>query len=175
MQHPARAAETSDLRDATDDDPDRDSRRRSRRARGADRAFGSDEEADLVELLHADGDCRYRAGRRGRRSDRRSRAVQPAHDSDDRTRCWTGAALAPLAVLPEFERQGIGSALVREGLRLLRDSARVRRDCRSAIRRYYGRFGFSAERASSLRSRYSGPPSWRWIWAPAHWTASPAT
>jgi putative acetyltransferase len=67
-----------------------------------------------------------------------------------------GVALAPLAVLPAFERRGIGSALVRDGIRQLRDSG-------EAIvivlgdPEYYTRFGFSTELAKPLRSRYSGP------------------
>jgi putative acetyltransferase len=64
-------------------------------------------------------------------------------------------ALAPMAVAPERQRQGIGSALVREGLRV----------CRSAGEsivvvvghpEYYPRFGFSAALARRLLSPYSG-------------------
>jgi len=66
-----------------------------------------------------------------------------------------GMGLAPMAVKPELQRQGIGSALVRCGLELLRD-----RTCPFVIvlghPEYYPRFGF--ERASSydLQSQWEG-------------------
>lgn len=66
-----------------------------------------------------------------------------------------GLALAPLAVIPERQSQGIGSQLTRRGLEL----------CRQAGHRfvivlghphYYPRFGFSAELARPLESPYAG-------------------
>lgn len=69
------------------------------------------------------------------------------------------AALAPLAVLPEFQRQGIGSALVRAGIE----------DCRRGTccgilvlghPDFYPRFGFSAELAETLESPFGGGPAW---------------
>ena len=65
-------------------------------------------------------------------------------------------ALAPMAVIPSHQRRGIGSMLVREGLR----------SCSAAGHRivvvlghpdYYPRFGFSAKMAERLSSPYSGP------------------
>ena len=65
-------------------------------------------------------------------------------------------ALAPLAVLPSHQRRGIGSRLVRQGLR----------SCTGAGHRivvvlghpeFYPRFGFSAKTAERLKSPYSGP------------------
>jgi putative acetyltransferase len=64
------------------------------------------------------------------------------------------AALAPMAVGPGWQNQGIGSALVREGLATCKDLGRTivivvgHPD-------YYPRFGFSAELAKPLESAYS--------------------
>jgi putative acetyltransferase len=65
-------------------------------------------------------------------------------------------ALAPVAVLPEFQRQGIGTALIREGIE------RAHAAGHSAILvlgdpAYYGRFGFSLDLGAHVRSAYSGP------------------
>ena len=66
------------------------------------------------------------------------------------------AALAPVAVLPDHQRRGIGSALIRRGLDLCRD-----RGCEAVLvvghPEYYPRFGFSANLASPLRAPFSGP------------------
>jgi putative acetyltransferase len=64
-------------------------------------------------------------------------------------------ALAPMAVRPDRQRLGIGSALVRAGLDLARD-----RDWRAVIvlghKGYYPRFGFSAALARPLEAPFSG-------------------
>ncbi len=64
-------------------------------------------------------------------------------------------ALAPMAVRPDRQRRGIGSALVRAGLDLARD-----RDWRAVIvlghRGYYPRFGFSAALARPLEAPFAG-------------------
>lgn len=65
-------------------------------------------------------------------------------------------ALAPMAVVPEHQRQGIGSALVREGLRISREQGH-RIVIVVGYPEYYPRFGFSTAQADRLRSPYSGP------------------
>jgi putative acetyltransferase len=64
-------------------------------------------------------------------------------------------ALAPMAVRPDRQRRGIGSALVRAGLDLARE-----RDWRAVIvlghKSYYPRFGFSAALARPLKAAFSG-------------------
>ena len=77
--------------------------------------------------------------------------------------------LGPISVLPDRQRRGVGSALVRRALRLA--DARGDRSCsRSAIRRTTHRPGHSRLRA---RYRASGPGaydearSWRSSYAPA--------
>lgn len=64
-------------------------------------------------------------------------------------------ALAPMAVLPERQRHGIGSALVRTGLQQARDGG-----WQAVVvlghQDYYPRFGFSAALAESLEAPFSG-------------------
>ncbi len=64
-------------------------------------------------------------------------------------------ALAPMAVVPEGQRCGIGSALVRRGLELCRERGKavVMVVGHPA---YYPRFGFSAQLAQHLRAPFSG-------------------
>ncbi|MBN9085932.1 MAG: N-acetyltransferase [Reyranella sp.] len=64
-------------------------------------------------------------------------------------------ALAPVAVRPDRQRRGIGSALIRRGLDL------ARTDGWAAVivlgdPAYYPRFGFSAAAARPLRAPFSG-------------------
>ena len=65
-------------------------------------------------------------------------------------------SLAPLAVLPERQRRGLGSMLVQEGLRLCGNSG-DRIVIVLGHPEYYPRFGFSAKLAQPLRSPYAGP------------------
>jgi putative acetyltransferase len=66
------------------------------------------------------------------------------------------AALAPVAVRPALQRQGIGSALIWRGLETCRE-----RGCAAVVvlgyPEYYPRFGFSAEFAANLRAPFAGP------------------
>ena len=67
-------------------------------------------------------------------------------------------ALAPMAVLPEFQRQGIGSALVRRGLEACKEQGH-----RIVIvlghPDFYPRFGFTSKLAERLQSPYGGGSS----------------
>ncbi len=66
------------------------------------------------------------------------------------------AALAPLAVAPERQRQGIGTSLVRAGLEACRENA-VAAVIVLGDPDYYRRFGFSSEAARNLHAPFSGP------------------
>ncbi|MCC6419825.1 MAG: N-acetyltransferase [Gemmataceae bacterium] len=66
-----------------------------------------------------------------------------------------GVGLAPVAVLPEVQRQGIGSRLIRDGLAAAREAG-----CGFVVvlgdPRYYGRFGFVPARRWNLHDEYGG-------------------
>lgn len=68
-----------------------------------------------------------------------------------------GMGLAPMAVLPDRQRQGIGSQLVRQGLDILRE-----RSCPFVVvvghPEYYPRFGFEAASTHGLASQWEGMP-----------------
>lgn len=60
-------------------------------------------------------------------------------DISDGTPNWYG--LGPISVLPEFQRQGVGKAMIREGLSQLRDMG-ARGCCLVGHPEYYIKFGF---------------------------------
>ncbi len=65
-------------------------------------------------------------------------AFSPVTISDG-TRNWYG--LGPVSVLPEYQRKGIGKALIREGLSRLKD-LNAQGCCLVGHRDYYRKFGF---------------------------------
>jgi putative acetyltransferase len=68
-----------------------------------------------------------------------------------------GMGLGPMAVLPEYQRQGIGSALVESGLKMLRD-----RSCAFVVvlghPNYYTRFGFEPASRRDIKSQWEDIP-----------------
>jgi putative acetyltransferase len=117
-------------------------------------AFGQDPEARLVDRLRAEGlivasivgivDERVVAS-----------AVLSALTLTTRGGSMRAVALAPVAVMPSFQRRGLGTAAVTHGLRICTErgyeAAFVRGDPA-----YYAKFGFSAELARTVSSPYSG-------------------
>lgn len=73
----------------------------------------------------------------------------------------TVALLGPLAVAPDRQRQGIGSAIVRAGLRRL-ENAGTRHVYVLGDPAYYGRFGFEPDHAVS--PPYPLPEEWQGAW-----------
>lgn len=68
-----------------------------------------------------------------------------------------GMGLAPMAVLPSRQRQGIGTQLVDTGLLILKE-----KDCPFDILlghpEYYPRFGFQAASGCNIRTQWDGVP-----------------
>ena len=113
-------------------------------------AFASAAEAELVEALDRAGDTQLslvaEAGEQVVGHVLFSRMAAP----------FAALALAPLSVAPGHQRQGIGSALVREALAR---AAQARWDAVFVLGEvaYYERFGFDAALAAGFSSPYAGP------------------
>jgi putative acetyltransferase len=117
-----------------------------------ERAFGQSTEADLVEALREDGDLLLSLVAVSEEPVGHiafSRLILPGSTV-------RASALAPLAVIPARQRQGVGAALVQEGLLRL---SRSGEDLVIVLGEpgYYGRLGFSAATAGGLRTPYDGP------------------
>ena len=115
-----------------------------------ERAYGRPDEAQLVERLRADGD-----------------AVLAAVAVNDEiivghvmlsgmTAPFRAVGLAPVAVLPEWQRRGIATELIRWALR------RVEQQGYKGVfvlgdPRFYHRFGFDPQTAAGFENPYAGP------------------
>ena len=75
------------------------------------------------------------------------------------------ALLAPLAVAPAHQKQGIGSALVRAGL-LMSERTGATQIFVLGDPAYYGRFGFSPE--THIDPPYPLPEEWQGAWQSIH-------
>jgi putative acetyltransferase len=71
------------------------------------------------------------------------------------------ALLGPLAIAPAWQRQGIGSAIVRAGLQRLKD-ADVDLVCVLGDPAYYGRLGFAPE--ALVEPPFPLPAEWQGAW-----------
>jgi putative acetyltransferase len=111
-------------------------------------AFGRSDEADLVDSLHATGAVLASlVSEQGGRIVGHILFSRMAIETPDGS--LPAVALAPLAVLPECQRQGIGGRLIQHGLEVMRE-----RGERIVIvvghPDYYPRFGFSSEKTRAL-------------------------
>ena len=118
-------------------------------------AFDHADEANLVEGLRDDGDvlCEFVAA---------SDIALQGHILYSRLtierdgEALHAAALAPVSVLPHFQKQGLGGQLIHAG-----NARCAELGCAAIIVlghvEYYPRFGFSAAAAESLAAPFSGP------------------
>ena len=117
-------------------------------------AFDQDDEASLVDALREGGFVRVSLV-----AEQAGRVVGHILFSD--LPIITGAgtvpalALAPMAVLPELQNQGIGSALVQRGLEACRQQGH-RVVVVLGHAHFYPRFGFLPALAAHLESPFSG-------------------
>ncbi|WP_374654210.1 GNAT family N-acetyltransferase [Phenylobacterium sp.] len=117
-------------------------------------AFGRADEADLVERLRADGDVMFELV-----DDDGGEIVGHILYS----RLWADsvslyAALAPMAVLPARQKDGIGKRLVAASLETAKDFGA----CAVIVLghpEYYPKFGFRPDAAAKVKSPFSGSPA----------------
>ncbi len=113
-------------------------------------AFGQRQEADLVDALRASGDLSISLVAEDQGSLVGYVAFSRLKSPEE------ALAMAPVAVAPDRQRSGIGSAVIRMGLDRARELG-----CRTVFvlgePTYYARFGFSTEDGSRFPSPYAGP------------------
>jgi putative acetyltransferase len=121
-------------------------------------AFGQDDEAGIVEALRNGGYSRLSLV-----AEVGGKVVGHILFSDLPILTDSGTvpalSLAPMAVLPEFQKKGVGSALVQKGLEVCRDQGH-RIVVVLGHAHFYPRFGFSAKLAEPLSSPFGGRDSW---------------
>jgi putative acetyltransferase len=118
-------------------------------------AFGREDEARLVEALRDGGHARASlvAEEGGQVVGHILFSELPIATEEGTVEALS---LAPMAVTPSHQRHGIGSLLVREGLRACRESGH-RIVVVLGHPEFYPQFGFSAKLAETLKSPFSGP------------------
>ena len=115
------------------------------------RAFGQEQEANIVDALRSNG-----AALLSLVAILNGQLVGHIMYSPVRVGSVEGAALGPMAVDPEHQRQGIGSSLVQAGNRQLKDAG-----CPFIVvvghADYYPRFGFRPARVQAVTCEWDVP------------------
>jgi len=120
-----------------------------------EQAFGRPQEADIIDALRA--------------NNRVILSLVAVHEDvvaghilffpvniESEHRTFAAIGLGPMAVLPQYQKQGIGSALVREGLDMLQQQFK------SAVivlghAEFYPRFGFVPASSHGIKTTYDIP------------------
>lgn len=114
-------------------------------------AFGQDQEGNIVDALRSNG-----AASLSMVATLDDRVVGHIMYSPASVADVAGVALGPMAVLPAYQRQGIGTKLVEAGNRTLKDAG-----CPFIIvlghAAYYPRFGFKAASTHGINCEWEVP------------------
>jgi putative acetyltransferase len=119
-------------------------------------AFGSPLEAGIVDALRADCPDRLSLVAEGDGGIVGHILFTPV-EIDAAEGVLRGYGLAPMAVRPAWQRRGIGSALIAEGTRRLRDAG-VPYVIVLGHPEYYPRFGFERASRHGVRCQWPGVP-----------------
>lgn len=126
-------------------------------------AFGRAAEADLVDALRAHGKATLSLV-----AEEGGEIVGHVFFSPVRLRIESGEhaalGLGPVAVLPERQGQGIGSALIRRGLEMLPPGLAVFLEGNP---KYYARFGFVDAGDFGIKCQFNPPPGCFMLHEPA--------
>jgi putative acetyltransferase len=117
--------------------------------------FGHQGEAELVRMIDADGDAMVSlVAEQG--GEIVGHLLFSRMDVEADGTAMAGAGLAPVSVAPDCQGRGIGEALIRTGLELLRAQG-----CAISFvlghEAYYPRFGYSPDLAARFASPFAGP------------------
>ena len=118
-------------------------------------AFPTAQEADLVERLERDGDAVLSlVAAEGEVIVGHILMSRMTADGDGRA--YRAVGMAPVAILPDRQNEGIGGMLVRAAVGRMRDQSE---ELVFLVGEpdYYRRFGFAAATAAPFASGYSGP------------------
>lgn len=115
-------------------------------------AFGRPDEARLVAKLHQDGDVVLSlvAERNG---EARGHILFSRLFVETGARRFAAVALAPVSVVPSHQRQGIGRALIEDAHARLAESGE-KLSVVLGDPAYYGRLGYTRDRAAGFASAY---------------------
>jgi putative acetyltransferase len=118
-------------------------------------AFGQADEARLVDQLREDGDLALSLvyEEHGRICGHIALSLMSAHADGSDCSAW---GLAPISVLPEYQRRGIGAALINDALAKAALSG-IQMIFLFGDPVFYGKFGFSVDNAKGFASPYAGP------------------
>ena len=120
------------------------------------RAFGRTEEADLVDKLRQS--CTNKISLVAVSNDQIvGHILFTPVKLEAKEKVIEGMGLAPMAVLPEFQRQGIGSQLVKAGLDVI-EKAKYSFIIVLGHPTYYPRFGFVPASRYGIKSEYENVP-----------------